>query len=167
LEDIRHGYVAVGRVLGAWGIRGDLKVEPLAPESAFAVGHRILVAGRDYTIERSQRMAPFVRLKLNGMDTREEAQILRGAYLEAAETDLVALPEGQYYRFQLIGLNVRSLDGSNLGSIVEVLSTPENDVYVVNGPDGELLIPAVEDVIRDINLAEGAITIEIIPGLLP
>jgi len=166
LDEIPPGYVAVGRVLGAWGVRGELKIEPLAPESVLATGHTVSIAGRDYTIERSDRSGRFVRLKIAGVDAREEAQLLRGTYLQVPEGDLKPLPEGEYYRFALVGLAVRSLDGRELGHVVDVLSTPENDVYVVKGPGGEVLIPAVDDVVREIDLRTG-ITIEIVPGLLP
>ena len=167
MDEILAGYVAVGRVLNAWGIRGELKIEPLAPESVLGAGHSVSIAGRDYAIEFSGRSGRFVRLKITGVDTRQDAQQLRGAYLQAPEEDLKPLPEGEYYRFQLIGLAARSVDGRELGRVVEVLSTPENDVYVVKGPDGEVLIPAVDDVVQDIDLTDGTISIEIIPGLLP
>ena len=167
MDEIGAGYVAVGRVIGAWGVRGELKIEPLAPESALDTGHTVSIAGRHYTIERSDRSGRFVRLKIRGVDAREEAQLLRGAYLQAPEDDLKPLPEGEYYRFQLVGLVAHSVDGRELGQVVEVLSTPENDVYVVKGPDGEVLIPAVDDVVQDIDLTKGTISIEIIPGLLP
>jgi 16S rRNA processing protein RimM len=167
LDEILAGYVAVGRVIGAWGVRGELKIELLAPESVLGTGHTVLIAGRDYTIERSNRSGRFVRLKITGVDTREEAQLLRGTYLQAPEGDLKPLPEGEYYRFQLVGLVARSLDGRELGRVVDVLSTPENEVYVVKGPDGEVLIPAVDDVVQEIDLTKGTISVEIIPGLLP
>jgi len=167
LDEIRPGYVAVGRVIGARGPRGELKIDPLAPESALAAGHNVTIAGRDYTIEHSSPGERPMRLKISGVDTREEALLLRGAYLQALERTLKPLPDGEYYRFQLIGLAVRSLDGRDLGRVVDVLSTPENDVYVVSGPDGEVLLPAVEDVVRDVDLTKGVITVEIIPGLLP
>ena len=167
MDDIPSGYVAVGRVLDAWGVRGDLKIQPLAPQSALLAGHSVSIAGREYTIERSDPSGPFVRLKITGVDTREEAQLLRGAYLQAREGDLKPLPEGEYYRFQLLGLVVRSIEGRELGRVVDVLSTPENDVYVVKGSHGEVLIPAVDDVVREIDLHKGLISVEIIPGLLP
>jgi 16S rRNA processing protein RimM len=167
LDDIPPGYVAVGRVLGAWGVRGDLKIQPLAPQSALVAGHSVSIAGREYIIERSDPSGQFVRLKITGVDTREEAQLLRGAYLQARQGDLKPLPEGEYYRFQLVGLTVRGLDGRELGRVVEVLSTPENDVYVVKGSHGEVLIPAVDDVVREIDLNRGLISVEVIPGLLP
>jgi 16S rRNA processing protein RimM len=167
LDEIRPGYVAVGRVLSAWGLRGELKIDPMAPDSTLATTRTVCVAGGDYAIERSLRSGRFVRLKIKGVDTREQARLLRGFYVQAAEVDLELLPEGEFYRFQLIGLAVRSLDGHDLGIIVDVLSTLENDVYVVNGPQGEVLLPAVEDVVRDVDLAARVMTIEVIPGLLP
>ena len=106
-------------------------------------------------------------MKLAAVDTREKAQALRGEYLQAREVDLPALPEGEYYRFQLVGLAVRSFDGRELGRVTDVLSAPENDIYVVSGPSGEVLIPAVDDVVHDVNLSGGVITVEIVPGLLP
>jgi 16S rRNA processing protein RimM len=167
LDDIPPGYVAVGRVLGAWGARGDLKIQPLAPQSALVTGRSVSVAGREYIIERSDPSGRFVRLKITGVDTREDAQLLRGAYLQTREGDLKSLPEGEYYRFQLVGLAVHSIDGRELGRVVDVLSTPENDVYVVKGSYGEVLIPAVDDVVREIDLNKRLISVEIIPGLLP
>jgi len=167
LDEIRPGFVAIGRVLGARGLRGELKIELLAPETALAAGHRVTIAGRDYTIEHSRPSERPVRLKISGVNTREEALLLRGAYLQALERDLKPLPDGEYYRFQLIGLAVRSLEGRDLGRGVELLSTRENDVYVVDGPHGEVLIPAVDDVVRNVDLAAGIITVELIPGLLP
>ena len=167
MDEIRPGYVAVGRVIGARGLRGELKIEPLAPQSAFAAGHTVSISGRDYTIEHGSPGERPIHLKISGVDTREEAMLLRGAYLQALERDLKPLPAGEYYRFQLVGLAVRSLDGRDLGRVVDVLSTPQNDVYVVEGSHGEVLIPAVDDVVRTIDLAAGVITIDLIPGLLP
>jgi 16S rRNA processing protein RimM len=167
LDEIRGGYVAIGRVLGAWGVRGDLKIQPLAPQSALLAGHSVSIARSEYTIERSDASGRFVRLKIAGVDNREEAQLLRGAYLQAREEDLKPLPDGEYYRFQLVGLAVICIDGRNLGRVVDVISAPENDVYVVKGPDGEVLIPAIDDVVQEIDLKNETISIETIPGLLP
>lgn len=167
MDEIRPGYVAVGRILGARGLRGELKIEALAPESALAAGRNVTIAGHHYIIESSHPSGRFVRLKISGVDTRKEALLLRGAYLQALERDLKPLPDGEYYRFQLLGLGVRSLDGRDLGRVTDVLSTTQHDVYVVEGPHGEVLIPAVDDVVSNVDLAAGIITVELIPGLLP
>jgi 16S rRNA processing protein RimM len=76
------------------------------------------------------------------------------------------LPEGQYYHDQIIGLQVKTTRGELLGTITEVLSGKSNDNYIVRGARGEILIPAIEDVVKAIDLDQGCITIEAIEGLL-
>ena len=76
------------------------------------------------------------------------------------------LPEGQYYHYQIIGLQVRTTQGELLGSITEILTGKSNDNYIVQGDQGEILIPAIEDVIKSVDLEQGCITIEAIEGLL-
>ena len=77
-----------------------------------------------------------------------------------------SLSEGQYYHSQIIGLEVRTTQGEPLGNITEVLTGKSNDNYVVRGARGEILIPAIEDVVKSIDLNEGRMTIEAIEGLL-
>ena len=154
-------------MLRAHGVYGELIVEPLAPPESLSAGTRVTISGREYEIAGARSEGRFLRVKLAAVDTREKAQALRGEYLQAREVDLPALPEGEYYRFQLVGLAVRSFDGRELGRVTDVLSAPENDIYVVSGPSGEVLIPAVDDVVHDVNLSGGVITVEIVPGLLP
>ena len=76
------------------------------------------------------------------------------------------LPEGQYYHHQIIGLKVRTTQGELLGSVTEILTGKSNDNYIVQGDQGEILIPAIEDVVQAIDLEQGYITIEAIDGLL-
>jgi 16S rRNA processing protein RimM len=75
-------------------------------------------------------------------------------------------PEGQYYHHQIIGLQVRTTRGELLGNVTDVLSGKSNDNYIIQGPRGEILIPAIEDVIKSIDLDQGYMTIEAIEGLL-
>lgn len=167
MDEIAPGYVAIGRIVRAHSVHGELAVESLAPPSSLTAGTQVTISGVEYEITQSLPDGRFVRMKLAGVETREQAQALRGGYLQVREDDLATLPEGEYYRFQLIGLAVRSVAGPELGRVTDVLSAPENDIYVVSGPSGEVLIPAVDDVVQEIDLASGVITIEIIPGLLP
>ena len=76
------------------------------------------------------------------------------------------LPEGQYYHHQIIGLKVRTIQGELLGNIIEVISGKSNDNYIVQGARGEILIPAIEDVVKVIDIDQGCMTIEAIEGLL-
>ena len=74
--------------------------------------------------------------------------------------------EDQYYHHQIIGLRVITTGGEEIGTITDILTGKSNDNYIVKGPAGEVLIPAIEDVVRSIDLTEGTITIEPIDGLL-
>ena len=76
------------------------------------------------------------------------------------------LPEGQYYHHQIIGLQVRTTQGELIGTITKVLTGKSNDNYIVQGTKGEILIPAIEDVVQSIDLDQGFMTIEAIEGLL-
>jgi 16S rRNA processing protein RimM len=167
MTDIPEGYVAIARVLGAWGVKGDVKAEPLAPRDVLCEGCAVTVLGLLTSIDSVEGAGKQTRIHLAGIDDREAAAALRGSYLLVAEESLPPLPEDQYYRFQLLGLSVVTTGGEALGTIEDVFSTPENDVYVVRGPAGEVLLPATDDVVLDIDLPARTMTVELVPGLLP
>jgi 16S rRNA processing protein RimM len=118
-----------------------------------------------YRVERARLVKGAVILQLDGVRTREEAESLRGATLYVPEGEAVQLDEGTYFWYQIIGLTVRSTEGEALGQIVEILQTGSNDVYVVRSDSGELLIPAIQDVVRSVDLDQGVMTVELIEGL--
>lgn len=159
------GYVAIARILGAWGVRGDVNIEPLASRKVLAPSRAVRIAGADTRIERVRGTGRLF-LKIKGVEDREAAAALRGQYVLVRETDLEPLPKGEFYRFQLIGLRVITTQGRDLGRVTDIISARENDVLVVIGPTGESLIPVVEDVIQEIDVEGGAVTIEAVPGLL-
>ena len=108
-----------------------------------------------------------VLLKLKGIDTREAAIAQRYVYVYVPESEAACeLPPGEYFVHQIVGLQVLTTAGEDLGTVEEVLSTGANDVYVVPGPRGEVLIPALKTVIRTIDLATGQLIVELPPGLL-
>lgn len=168
MEDVPPGHVAVGRVATAWGPRGVLKVIPLADTSQrLARGREVTLAGERRTIESSRWRKGQAYLKLSGVDGREAALALRDAFLTVPEDELEPLPEGQYYRFQLLGMNVTTTDGRSLGRIEDVIDTGANDVYVVRGDAGEVLVPATGDVVREVDLDSKRMLIDAVPGLIP
>ncbi len=158
--------MAIGWVAGAWGLRGEVRVEPLAPLSQFGPGLPLLAGGKPTSIEGSRPAGRYLRVKLAGVLSRREAEELRGQYLQAREEDLLPLPPGHYYRYQLVGLAVRASDGRDLGRIVDVLSTAESDVFVLRGSLGEVLIPATEEIVTSVDLPARLVTVEVVPGLL-
>jgi len=161
-------FVVVGRIVRPWGIRGEVKVrvETDFPER-FRPGQRFYLLGRPYTCLSARFHQGFVLLKLEGVDTRDDAEALRGLALEVPASELPDLPPDTYYHFQLQGLRVETTRGEDLGQVVEVFSTGSNEVLVVEGPRGQVLIPLIADVVRQVDLEEERIRVEPIPGLLP
>ena len=86
--------------------------------------------------------------------------------MEVPDSEAWKLPRGRFYRHQIVGLRVRAVDGADLGEVVEILETGANDVYVVMTPRGELLVPAVKQVVKQIWRA-GEIVVELLRALCP
>ena len=166
-DEVPDGYIAVGRVLAPFGVSGEIKVEPSAPPQTFDPGRSVTLRGDVREIESSRRHKGAFLLKLAGIETPEDVAGYRGEYLQIPEGDRATLDEGEYNRYELIGLRVVSTEGEELGEITEVLERPANDVFVVRGPKGEALIPAVDDIVREVDIEGGVVTIEVVPGLLP
>jgi 16S rRNA processing protein RimM len=101
------------------------------------------------------------------MADRNEAQALAGSTLYVDSETLPPLEEGVYYGFQLIGLRVATVGGEELGRIEDILETGAHDVIVVRGPRGEVLLPSVEQVVREVDLEQGRVIVDPPPGLLP
>jgi len=162
------GYVAVGRIAGLWGLRGDLKVESLTDfPQRFDTGRSVCLGGVAHTIERCRWQRGRPVLKLAGVDSAAAAESLRNRLLEVPEDELLPLSEGSYYHFQILGLQVRTTSGETLGRVEQIISTGSNDVFVVRGPRGEVLIPAVDDVVLRVDPQAGNIEVEAVDGLMP
>ncbi len=154
----------VGRVLAPHGLRGELKVQSFSDfPQRFDPGATLWLDGRPLTVERSRWQGKGLVLKLEGTDSREAAEALRGRELQAPLIE--DLGEDTYYRDDLIGLKVLDGEGAALGTLAEILATGSNDVYVVRGSRGDLLLPATDDVIKSIDLAARTIVVEVIEGL--
>jgi 16S rRNA processing protein RimM len=157
----------VGRILAPWGIRGEVKVEVLTDfPQRFAPGKAVYLNTGPLEIERCRYHKHHLILKLVTVDSIEAAEKLRGQALTIPSSELYPLPEGQYYTFQLIGLKVVTTKGQTLGRVTDIMSTGSNDVYIVEGKRGEILIPAIEDVVKSIDLQKGKMVVEAIEGLL-
>jgi 16S rRNA processing protein RimM len=147
--------VAVGRVLAPFGLKGELKVQALTDNPRrFAPGSKLFAGDQPVTVLKSREAQGHVFLMLKGYAGRGSVDRFRHAMLQVPEAALEPLPEGEYYRFQLIGLTVSGRDGASLGTLDEIIETGANDVYRVRTPDGnDVLIPALDDVIVSVDLA--------------
>jgi 16S rRNA processing protein RimM len=160
-------FLIVGYILAPWGIRGEVKVEVVTdfPER-FAPQKIVYLNTSPLEIESCHPHKQHLVVKLATIDSVEDAEKLRGQALTISRSELYPLPEGQYYTFQIIGLKVVTTEGKLLGRITEIMTTGSNDVYIVEGKRGEILIPAIEDVVKSIDLAKSKMVIEAIEGLL-
>jgi 16S rRNA processing protein RimM len=105
-------------------------------------------------------------LLLKGYDSPEKARVLNGWLVQVPQEETVPLPEGQYYWFELIGMEVLSETGEKLGTIVDIFETGSNDVYVMKAGRKEVYLPATKDVIRQIDRAAKRMVVHVMEGLL-
>ena len=161
------GHVVVGRVAGAWGIRGDVKVQPQTDfPDRFAAGTKLFVNGAPDSVVSSRPHRAGLVVRLEGVRDRTKAESLRNALLTVRETDIAPLPDGSYYHFELIDMQVVSEDGETLGAIAEILDTSANDVYVVRGESGrDMLIPAIREFVLDVDVEAGLMTVRLVDGM--
>jgi 16S rRNA processing protein RimM len=161
-------FLAVGRVLRPHGIRGDLLVEPLTefPER-LAPGDTVYVGepARQQIVAAARLHRQQLIVHLAGCDGRDCADTFRGQLIQIPLEAAAPLPPGRYYHHQLIGLQAYSDEGEHLGSLTSILETGANDVYVITGPTGDLLLPAIRSVILNIDLESGRLTVHLLEGL--
>ena len=157
-------------MLGAHGIRGELKCRIVTdfPSRRFKRGTTLLIRGEPHKIQGARIQGGTVLLKLEDVSDRDVAAALRGAEIEVPTEQAVSLPKGQFYWHQVIGLRVEDATSHEpLGEVTDIIETGANDVYIVKGNKGEILVPAIKEVVKQIDPAIGRILIEPLPGMLP
>jgi len=160
-------FITIGKIIAPWGIKGKLKVKVVTDfPQRFTPCSKIYINRQPMTINSTEWHKGKAIIKVNTIDSIEDAQRLRGQAIEIHHSQVYSLPEGQYYHFELIGLEVWTTEGELLGNVTKILTAESNDNYVVRGAKGEILIPAIEDVIKSIDLDKGRMVIEAIEGLL-
>lgn len=173
---VPEGYLAVGKIVGIHGLRGEVKVELYTDYPERFEPGVTLWAGRSgdddleaLTVRAARPHKNLMLLLLEEVGGREDAEALRGFWLFVEESDAVALEEGAFFVHDILGLTVQTDTGSTLGVIADVLFTGANEVYVVQGkdlPQGEVLLPAIDQVIRSVDLEARTMTVHLLPGLL-
>ncbi len=162
-----------GTVVGVHGLRGELKVAPHTPASDSLISARsIFLRDRNGAIELyvPQRSAPHkgnLLLRLEGVESVEQARMLVGFSVLMQQVDLPQLPVGRYYWHQLQGLAVFDRQRGDIGFLQGIFSTAAHDIYEVNGPFGEVLIPVVDQFIIEVDLDGKRIQVDLPEGLIP
>ena len=154
-------FIEAGEIVTTHGVRGEMKVLPWvdSPEMLRSV-KRVRIAGTEYKIESCRVQKTCNLLKLQGIDTMEAAQAMRGKPVELFREDL---DENLIFAAELTGIRV-ICDGKDIGEIAEVLDYPGNKVYVVQG-EYEYLIPAVKQYVLDTNLEQNVMQVKLIEGM--
>lgn len=169
----QQNYLVVGQIVAPHGIRGEVKVEVMSdnPER-FKAGAQLYISttpeGTDAQPVKLATSRPHhdrMLVRLANASDRNAAELLRGQYLLIPESEAMALGEHENFVHDLIGLAVTTTAGEALGEIVEIVFTPANDVYVVRGAGGEVLLPATREVIRAVDLTARTMTVELPEGL--
>ena len=185
-EPSNEGLITIGKVLKEWALKGEILVLPLTfdPKRFFnlqtvAIHFESLhesgkgssrvknSPGHEKPNPEWKRLKSvkfhndLILLGLENCDTPEEAKKYRGALIKISRTESPELPEGLYYHYQITGLSVYTVDGDFLGKIVEIMETSSNDIYVVKGDSREYLVPAIKDVVKDIDLKSRKMTVKL------
>ncbi len=165
-------YITVGKILNTQGRAGAVRILPLTeyPERRFIANSRVFVSQKDVrkliTVESSVPHQKYVIVKFKEIPDMNAAEKLKGGILEVTRADLFPLPENAYYIFDIIGLTVNDITRGCLGKVTEILQTGANDVYVVETGAGQLLVPALKQVIKEINLPDRSMIVDLPDGLV-
>ncbi|MEE4599779.1 MAG: ribosome maturation factor RimM [Desulfobacteraceae bacterium] len=167
----KQEHVLIGKIVGIHGIKGTNKLRSYAESlSVFSPGRSILVRdlrGREASYEihwvKPHTGTPLVSFK--GIANRDQAKTLIGAELFIPQSELPELDEDTYYWYDLIGIEVVTVTGESLGRIESIIETGSNDVYVVKSNETEVLIPALESVVLEIDLEHKRMQVDLPEGL--
>jgi 16S rRNA processing protein RimM len=156
----------VGQIRRPVGLKGEVIIGPTGDDpKRFSPGGRLFLEGsphRELVIRASRAAAKgSIAVRFDGIDSVEEAEMLRGRRLYVNAEDLPPLPPGVYYHYQLLGLQVIDADGVVLGQVEAILETGSNDVYCVGKGQAEILVPAVRDFVAKVDLPAGRIQLAV------
>lgn len=155
--------IVIGKAGAPHGIRGELRVIPLTDFSErFEELKQVYIGNELLEVVDAKYHKQFVILKLKGCSSRDDAARYTGDLLYVDRKDAMPLEEGEYYTFDIIGLEVFNLEGVSQGFVTEVLKTGSNDVYVASkkGEAKQLMIPALKTVVKEIDLEQGRMVVD-------
>ncbi len=169
---MKQEYFEIGQIVNTFGIKGIVKVNPFTDDiSQFEKLKSILVDKKSKLLEMQIEEVKYsknqILLKLKGIDTIEEAEKYRNCYLKLPREKAKKLPKDTYFIADLIGLKVYTDEGNLLGILEDIYNSGASDIYVVKDELGkQILLPAIKDVIKQIDLEEEKIIVHLIKGLV-
>ena len=165
---MKKEFIEAGKIVGTHGIRGMIRIQPWADDSAFLCGFRALYINDGNThleIEKIQPHGNVVLAAIKGVDSIEKAEALRNKVVCIKRAD-AAVPEGRYFVGELIGCRVYDFDsGRQYGVITDVSATGANDVWHIKSGENEYLLPAINDVVKSVDIENEIIKISPMKGI--
>ena len=161
--------IKIGKIVNAVALRGEVKVYNYSGyKERYEELDRIIVDNKNYKIEKVRYQQQMVILKLAGVNDRNAAEAMKNKDVFITEDDLQELPEDTFYIRDLLGLPVFDADtDEKIGTLKDVLQPSSQDIYVVKRPEGnDVLIPAVSEFLKEVNVEEGFIKVHLIEGML-
>ena len=164
-------YLEIGQIVNTFGIKGMVKIKPFTDDiRRFGKLKKVYIKNQnveEYEIEEVKYHKDMVLIKFKGIENPEQANALRNFYLLVKREDEEPLEEGRYYIVDMIGLEVYTDEGNLLGILDDIFNTGSNDVYVVKDELGkQILLPAIKEVIKDVNIEDKKIIVHLLPGLV-
>ena len=164
-------FLVIGQVVKPHGLRGEVVVDAHTDTPERFNWLETVYVGRtnpfEVVVEGVRFHKSRVLLKMAGYDSRQDAEILRSKWLLIPEEEAIPLEDGEYYLHQIIGVDVYSEDGAHLGQVADLLETKANNVFIIEGPLGELLLPDIDDVVKEVDLEQGRMVVHLLDGLIP
>ena len=165
-------YLEIGQIVNTFGIKGMVKVKPFTDNiERFNNLEKIYIKNKsgqtEYKIQEVKYHKNMVLIKFEGIENPEQADLLRNSYLIVDRETEEPLEAGRYYIVDMIGLDVFTDDNEYLGKLEDIYNTGSNDIYVVKNKLGkQVLLPAIEDVIKNIDMDNKKVIVHLIPGLV-
>jgi len=157
-------YRRIGQIVGAFGVKGQVKVQPLTDFwERFEEGTSLLLEDQEVAVEQAFEHKGRLVLKLSGIDDIETAETFQFKYLLGSSAFVPNLDKDEYMTADLVGLTVVTSDGMDLGVVKDVIASPAHDIIVV----GEVMIPAVKQFVKKVDIKHGKMVVELIEGMLP
>lgn len=164
----KYSRIIIGRIGAPHGVRGEVRIVPLTdfPNRFEGLTRAYLDDNGVVEFERVRYHQQFVIAKLKNFDSREAVDQIKNKLLRVDRSEVPPLADGEYYSFDIIGLQVSTEEGESLGQIVNIIKTGSNDVYVARAADGkETLIPALKKVVTAIDLQAGTMMVRLQEGM--
>lgn len=166
-------YLEIGQIVNTFGIKGMVKVKPFTENTKKRYDNlkKVYIKNKnerkEYEIEEVKYYKEMVLIKFKGIETIEEAEKFRNSYLLINREDEEPLEEGTYYIVDMLGLEVYTDENERLGILDDIFNSGSSDIYVVKNELGkQILLPAIKDVIKNIDMENRKITVHLIKGLI-